>query len=632
MKALLDTNIIIHRENTKATNYSIGQLFHWLDKMHYEKVLHPYTVKELRKLHNAQMQELYDAKLAAYTLLHTVAPQTDEFKRIIAGSEKTENDVIDNQLLCEVYSGRVDILITEDRKMRNKAELLGIAGKVFSINSFITKMTDENPALIEYKALSVKKTYFGKVNVSDRFFDSFRNSYVDFDKWFNGKSNEEAYICYNDKKDILGFLYLKTEYEDENYSDITPVFSPKKRLKVGTFKVESSGFRLGERFIKIIFDNALQRNVDEIYVTLFNDRQELFALKSLLERWGFFEYGQKLTPKGTETVLVKRLNEYDWSKSVKWNYPNIRYDHKKLFLPIFAQYHTRLFPDSKLSNEVELIGNEPQKYALQKVYVSFSFARNMLPGDLVLIYRPGTIQGRKGWESVVTTLCIVDDSKCDFSSEEEYLTYCENRTVFSKDELHSFWVKKNGKLLVIKLILVKEFEKKVPLNFLWNSGIVEYNSGPRSFDEISDESFKKIIDESGTKLFKDTSDTQAKIMLSIKPKYVEEIMAGRKKYEYRKRLAGESVKKIYIYETSPISKVVGEVDVEGVLTIPKDQLWEKTKYRSGISFEEYNEYFSCSDIGNAYILGKVTKYETPKSLESFGVSQPPQSFVYVNQS
>ena len=189
MKALLDTNIIIHRENTKATNYSIGQLFHWLDKMHYEKVLHPYTVKELRKLHNAQMQELYDAKLAAYTLLHTVAPQTDEFKRIIAGSEKTENDVIDNQLLCEVYSGRVDILITEDRKMRNKAELLGIAGKVFSINSFITKMTDENPALIEYKALSVKKTYFGEVNVSDRFFDSFRNSYVDFDKWFNGKSN-----------------------------------------------------------------------------------------------------------------------------------------------------------------------------------------------------------------------------------------------------------------------------------------------------------------------------------------------------------------------------------------------------------------------------------------------------------
>ena len=46
-----------------------------------------------------------------------------------------------------------------------------------------------------------------------------------------------------------------------------------RRLKVGTFKVESTGFRLGERFIKIIFDNALHRNVDEIYVTLFTDRE-----------------------------------------------------------------------------------------------------------------------------------------------------------------------------------------------------------------------------------------------------------------------------------------------------------------------------------------------------------------------
>ena len=59
---------------------------------------------------------------------------------------------------------------------------------------------------------------------------------------------------------------------DENYSDITPVFQPKKRLKVRTFKVVATGFRLGERFIKIILDNAIERNVDEVYVSLFEDR------------------------------------------------------------------------------------------------------------------------------------------------------------------------------------------------------------------------------------------------------------------------------------------------------------------------------------------------------------------------
>ena len=73
-------------------------------------------------------------------------------------------------------------------------------------------------------------------------------------------------MCRDDEGDLLGFLYLKTEFEDENYADIIPPFDPKKRLKVGTFKVEASGFRLGERFIKIIFDNAIERKVDEIYV------------------------------------------------------------------------------------------------------------------------------------------------------------------------------------------------------------------------------------------------------------------------------------------------------------------------------------------------------------------------------
>ena len=58
MRALLDTNIVIHRENVRATNLSIGQLFHWLDVLHYEKIIHPYTVDELRKYSNEQMQTL----------------------------------------------------------------------------------------------------------------------------------------------------------------------------------------------------------------------------------------------------------------------------------------------------------------------------------------------------------------------------------------------------------------------------------------------------------------------------------------------------------------------------------------------------------------------------------------------
>ena len=270
--------------------------------------------------------------------------------------------------------------------MRLKADRLGLSERVFTINSFIEKCTNENPDLIDYKVLAVKKELFGNIDVTDPFFATFREAYTGFEDWFIKKSNEEAYVCRTDAGAILGFLYLKTETEEENYSDITPIFRPKRRLKVGTFKVEASGFRLGERFIKIIFDNAIERNVEEIYVTLYMNRPELRMLYDLLIRWGFYKYGIKKNCNGEEVVLVKKMAGYDISKSVKENFPNIRYNVQKFFLPIEAQYHTPLFPDSQLRTEgnFDYLGDKAHRYALQKVYISLSYKRDMHPGDLLV--------------------------------------------------------------------------------------------------------------------------------------------------------------------------------------------------------------------------------------------------------
>ena len=131
MRALLDTNVIIHRENTKATSFTIGKLFYWLDKLRYEKLIHPYSIAELRKYRNPQMQSLYDAKIDAYTEMRCIAPQTAEFTALLSDTPKTANDQIDNQLLCELYCKRADILITEDRCMRLKADRLGLSERVF---------------------------------------------------------------------------------------------------------------------------------------------------------------------------------------------------------------------------------------------------------------------------------------------------------------------------------------------------------------------------------------------------------------------------------------------------------------------------------------------------------------------
>lgn len=501
MRALLDTNIVIHRESRQATNYSIGNLFYWLDKLRYEKLIHPYTVNELRKANNEAQQEIYTARLSAYTQMRSVAPMSTEFQSKISNLPKSANDEIDYQLLCEVFCGRADILITEDRKMRERASLIGIGDKVFSIDGFITKCTNENPALVEYKSLSVKKELFGAIDINDSFFDSFRTAYSGFNNWFAGKCDEEAYVCRSDANIILGFLYLKTEGQSENYSDIIPPFAPGKRLKVGTFKVESTGFRLGERFIKIIFDNAIARQVDEIYVTLFVDRPELQALDNLLLRWGFYHHGVKRSNGKEEHVLVKKLGRYDESKSVIANFPNLKSNSTKMILPIRPQYHTPLFPDSILNNEVEYVGNVSHRYALEKVYITWGNVSNVKPGDLLLFYRMGATDPKK-YSSVITTVGAVHKIISSFNDEIDFLNHCQNRTVFPLEELKKFWREHYYNLSLVKFVYVKSLSKRLTLGYLWDHGIVNAPNGPRPFTRISDEQFDMILRDSNTILYR----------------------------------------------------------------------------------------------------------------------------------
>lgn len=498
MKVLLDTNIVIHRENDRVSNYSVGHLYRWLDQLHYEKYIHPSTISEIEKYNNPARGQALAVKLESYQVLQTNKSSDEAFIKQTGYEVKTENDIVDNNILYELYLGSVDCLITEDKALLRKAENVGIRNRVFSIDEFIDWATKINPQLVEYDALSVYKDYFGKINCEDPFFDSFRAHYDNFNNWFAHKTNEEAYICKSQNR-ILGFLYLKTEDESENYHDITPAFKPRRRLKVGTFKTESTGFRLGERFIKIIFDNAIERELDEIYVTLFRDSDELNALADLLFEWGFVYYGKKASKYGEEDVLVKRLDRYHPDKSVKENYPIVKPSNRYI-MAIEPRYHTSLFPDSALLREKTIRADEfqPHMYALEKVYVSWAYKLNAKPGDIVLIYRNGETPGRKAYESVLTTICVVDEIIDNFENKEAFLASCQNRSVFTNNELEYFWNHSGDRLKVIRLIYLKSLNRRPTLGFLWDSKIVEQNSGPRGLHYISEEQFAIILKKSET--------------------------------------------------------------------------------------------------------------------------------------
>lgn len=122
-----------------------------------------------------------------------------------------------------------------------------------------------------------------------------------------------------------------------------------------------------------------------------------------------------------------------------------------------------------------------------------------------------------------------------------------------------------------------------------------------------------------------------KIIVSINPIYVKNILNETKKYEYRRVAAKQDVKSILIYETAPIKMVVAEVEILEVLECSPEELWDKTKDLSGTSKQFFDAYFAGKDIAYAYKLGKVTPYENPKSLKEYGVKYAPQSFIYYNE-
>lgn len=275
---------------------------------------------------------------------------------------------------------------------------------------------------------------FSDVDINDSFFKSLSEAYVGFDDWFRRKGNEEAYVMYQEDGTLQAFLYLKIE--EGAVTDINPPLNTRRCLKVGTFKVEAHGTRLGERFVKKIFDHAIFYKVDKIYVTVFPKHEPLIRI---LERYGFDFYGTKTSASGTENVYVKRLDEVTGDPLHDYPVVDAR-DNNKWMLSIWKDFHSNMFPDSILKNEdASIIGDVSFSNSIHKTYVGFlSDMRHMKVGDNIVMYLAmGREKTRAWYTSVATSLCTIQDirPKRSFKDEDEFVKYCQKGSVFDEGRL-----------------------------------------------------------------------------------------------------------------------------------------------------------------------------------------------------
>jgi predicted transcriptional regulator len=121
-------------------------------------------------------------------------------------------------------------------------------------------------------------------------------------------------------------------------------------------------------------------------------------------------------------------------------------------------------------------------------------------------------------------------------------------------------------------------------------------------------------------------------LISIQPCFVEKILSGEKKLEFRRRWAAEPVDVLVIYSSSPTQRIVATVNIVGVTEGSPTALWNLAKEKGGgVTRQLIYNYFAGKKTGFAIEIADVLQFEHPVDPKKvFKDFLPPQSFRYLN--
>ena len=120
-----------------------------------------------------------------------------------------------------------------------------------------------------------------------------------------------------------------------------------------------------------------------------------------------------------------------------------------------------------------------------------------------------------------------------------------------------------------------------------------------------------------------------KVVLSIKPEFADKIFNGTKKFEFRRAIfKNKDIKTVIVYASAPVKIVIGEFEIEEIISQDIDTLWRLTGDYAGISQEYFYQYFANRHRGHAIRIKKAVKYKQSKCLRTDFNLSPPQSFAY----
>lgn len=496
---LIDTNVIIGLEDNHTVQPAFASLLNVAAKHKVDVLVHEAARDDISRDKNASRRTISLSKLDKFQSLRKVRGlEKSELERKF-GSLPRPNDLVDATLLDSIDRGAADFLVTEDRGLHERARRASpeLGRRVLFVADAVQLLkTTFEP--VEAPVRYVEELSANEIQESDAIFDSLKEDYPGFDKWWREKCVKERRPCWAVFDDGLAGLIVR---KNETAEKTDAIIKAKKILKICTFKVrpEKRGVKLGELLLKKVFWFAQANKYDLVYLTTYENQ---VALIDLLEYYGFQHTASKADG---ELIYEKRFSRESLPSIAalsnfeidRLNYPRFiaRSGIRAFGVPIKEDYHDTLFPDLKNAAQTDLfenvgIGGGPKRpgNTIRKVYLCRAQSNLGPAGSLLLFYKGKS----KSPPSQALTAVGIFEEVSIASSTRELMLLTGGRSVYSETQLNEWAATQVRPVKVINFLLAAYIEPAITLRELKATNTIPGHP-PQSIFEIDNGNLNVLL-------------------------------------------------------------------------------------------------------------------------------------------
>lgn len=476
---LIDTNVIIHLEDNKTVEPAFSALTSLAAKHKVDIFVHEAARDDVGRDKDARRRAISLSKLGKFQTLSKVRGLSVTDLSIEFGPLPKHNDIVDATLLHALQIGAADFLVTQDRGLHDRARhhSAELGRRVLYVADAVQLLrTTYEP--IETPVRFVEEVPAHSIPLTDPIFDSLREDYAGFDKWWTEKCVKQRRQCWIiEDEGIAGLLVRK----DETGTDTDAMTKLAKILKICTLKVrpEKRGIKLGELLLKKIFWFSQKNKYDLIYITTYDGQT---ALIDLLEYYGFNHTttksdGERIYEKCMGVQALTPADNDNHFDVHRLNYPRfaITPNTAAFGVPIKESYHDILYPDLRRISQLDLFGElglgvGPRRpgNTIRKVYLCR--AKSMLgPSGSILFFYKGKSSSLPS--QAMSAIGVLEDVRLARSTRE-LLQMTGGRSVYSEKDLERWQASDLSPVKVINYLLAAYIDPAIGLTQLQKTKII----------------------------------------------------------------------------------------------------------------------------------------------------------------